>query len=99
MMAILQEKPGTKATFRTKGDEMMPDNAETVPEGERPAETVPVKPLSPAAQRALAEAQDRRDALDAKRAELARTREINGRGGLDPARYDDWEVKGLASDF
>ena len=21
------------------------------------------------------------------------------RGGLDPARYGDWEVKGLASDF
>jgi hypothetical protein len=25
--------------------------------------------------------------------------EHNGRGGLDPARYGDWEVKGLASDF
>jgi hypothetical protein len=25
--------------------------------------------------------------------------ELNGRGGLDPARYGDWEVKGLASDF
>ena len=26
-------------------------------------------------------------------------RELNGRGGLDPSRYGDWEVKGLASDF
>ena len=26
-------------------------------------------------------------------------RELNGRGGLDPVRYGDWEVKGLASDF
>jgi len=26
-------------------------------------------------------------------------KEVNGQGGLDPARYGDWEVKGLASDF
>ena len=26
-------------------------------------------------------------------------REIGGRGGLDPARYGDWEVKGIACDF
>ena len=25
--------------------------------------------------------------------------EVNGRGGLDPARYGDWEVKGIAADF
>jgi len=25
--------------------------------------------------------------------------ELNGRGGLDPARYGDWEVKGIAADF
>ncbi len=50
--------------------------------------------LPPAAQRALAEA-------EARRAQgLPETpRELNGRGGLDPARYGDWEVKGLASDF
>ena len=29
----------------------------------------------------------------------ARPRELNGRGGPDPVRYGDWEVKGLASDF
>ena len=57
------------------------------------------KPLSPAATRALAEAQARRAALEAKAMELARTREVDGRGGLDPVRYDDWEVKGIASDF
>ena len=22
-----------------------------------------------------------------------------GRGGLEPVRYEDWEVKGIASDF
>jgi hypothetical protein len=57
------------------------------------------KTLTPAAQRALAEAQARRAAQDAKAAELAREREIAGRGGLEPVRYDDWEVKGIASDF
>jgi hypothetical protein len=50
--------------------------------------------ISPAARRALEEARERRRA-DAD----APTQEIGGRGGLDPARYGDWEVKGLASDF
>ncbi|HLX98283.1 MAG TPA: DUF1674 domain-containing protein [Roseiarcus sp.] len=50
--------------------------------------------MPPAAQRALAEAEARR--AEAKRAP---PREVNGRGGLDPARYGDWEVKGIASDF
>jgi hypothetical protein len=35
-----------------------------------------------------------------KRRRVARQeREIDGRGGLEPVRYDDWEVKGIASDF
>jgi hypothetical protein len=50
--------------------------------------------LSPAAQRALAEAEARR-----ARPEPQRPREWNGRDGPDPVRYGDWEVKGLASDF
>jgi hypothetical protein len=50
--------------------------------------------LAPAARRALAEAEARR--AEAKPTPPA---EFNGRGGLDPARYNDWEVKGLASDF
>jgi hypothetical protein len=57
------------------------------------------KALSPAAQRALEEAAARRAALEAREAELAKQAEINGRGGKDPVRYDDWEVKGIASDF
>ena len=32
-------------------------------------------------------------------AEAARPRELGGRGGKEPVRYGDWEVKGLASDF
>jgi hypothetical protein len=52
--------------------------------------------LPPAAQRALAEAEERRRrAADAP----ASPRELGGRGGLDPARYGDWEAGGIASDF
>ncbi len=53
------------------------------------------KPLSPAAQRALAEAEARR--AEAASAEPAP--EIGGRGGADPARFGDWEIKGRAIDF
>jgi hypothetical protein len=45
----------------------------------------------------LAEAEERR--LQAEKNALARPTEINGRGGLDPIRYGDWEIKGLTSDF
>ena len=55
------------------------------------------KPLSPAAQRALAEAEARRAERDAEMAK--RPPEKGGRGGLDPNRYGDWEIKGLTSDF
>jgi len=55
------------------------------------------KPVTPAAQRALAEAAARRGRIDAEMA--SRPDEKGGRGGLDPARYGDWEIKGLTSDF
>ncbi|MEO0495743.1 MAG: DUF1674 domain-containing protein [Pseudomonadota bacterium] len=56
--------------------------------------------LPPAAQRALAEAQARREAGAIESIGGANLpREINGRGGKDPARYADWEVKGIAVDF
>jgi hypothetical protein len=57
------------------------------------------KVLSDAAKRALAEAEARRAAIDARAAELQANREINGRGGPEPVRYTDWEIKGIASDF
>jgi hypothetical protein len=59
----------------------------------------PGKALTPAARRALEEAGQRRAAIDARSAALAATPEQHGRGGLEPVRYGDWEVKGLASDF
>jgi hypothetical protein len=67
--------------------------------GDSDAAPPPAKPLSDAARRALAEAQARRAAIDAHAAEVARARERDGRGGLEPVRYGDWEVKGLAADF
>jgi hypothetical protein len=62
-----------------------------------PAE--PARVLTPAAQRALAEAAGRRKAQAGKEAALTAAHEVNGRGGKDPVRYNDWEIKGLASDF
>ena len=59
----------------------------------------PARPITPAAQRALAEAAERRAAIDARAAKIAERPERLGRGGLEPVRYDDWEVRGLASDF
>ncbi|MBB4041272.1 hypothetical protein GGR34_002942 [Microvirga flocculans] len=74
------------------------DTPEATPD--RPVEgAAPGKILSPAAQRALEEAASRRLSIDARAAELARQKELQGRGGLEPVRYEDWEVKGLASDF
>lgn len=55
------------------------------------------RPLAPAARRALAEAEARRRERDA--AATAQPKELHGRGGAEPVRYGDWEVKGLASDF
>lgn len=66
------------------------------PQTEEPA-AKPARPLSPAARRALAEAEARRREIDA-RASQAPT-EKGGRGGLEPGRYGDWEIKGLTSDF
>ncbi|AZO27095.1 MULTISPECIES: DUF1674 domain-containing protein [Mesorhizobium] len=62
-----------------------------------PAADKPQKTLTPAAERALAEAEARRQAYRKTEAQLPK--EIGGRGGKEPGRYGDWEVKGLASDF
>ena len=51
--------------------------------------------LPPAAQRALAEAEARRQ--KAKKLELPT--ELGGRDGPEPVRYGDWEKKGIAIDF
>jgi hypothetical protein len=56
----------------------------------------PPKPLTPEAQRALAEAEARRKA--AARA-TPMPKEFGGPKGPEPTRYGDWESKGIASDF
>ncbi len=49
------------------------------------------------AQQALEEAEKRRTEKKAKFEQ--RPVELRGRGGLEPTRFGDWEVKGIASDF
>ncbi|MCP4185733.1 MAG: DUF1674 domain-containing protein [Hyphomicrobiales bacterium] len=50
-----------------------------------------------AAQRALKEAEKRREQADRDARDLPV--EIKGRKGPDPARYGDWEKNGIISDF
>jgi hypothetical protein len=59
-------------------------------------EQAPKKVLSPAAQRALAEAEQRRAAAAAPE---PHAKELQGPDGPEPTRFGDWERKGIASDF
>lgn len=61
------------------------------------AQEQPRKVLTPAAERALAEAAGRRRL--AEQQAQARPRELQGPKGLEPTRYGDWERKGITSDF
>jgi hypothetical protein len=54
------------------------------------------KPLTPAARRALEEAEARRVAAQAA---AERALEHGGPKGLEPTRFGDWERKGIAVDF
>jgi hypothetical protein len=64
--------------------------------GEPPAKAPqPPRKLTPQAERALAEAEQRRAA--SKPVEPAK--EYGGPSGPEPTRYGDWEKKGLTSDF
>ena len=51
--------------------------------------------IAEAAQRAKAEAQERRDKHDKKQLPP----ELGGPKGPEPTRYGDWERKGIVSDF
>ena len=57
----------------------------------------PNKKLPPAAERALAEAAERR--AEAERKAIEQAKEVGGPSGPEPTRYGDWEKKGLTSDF
>ena len=67
----------------------------------KPAEGAPSrKALPPAAQRALAEAEERRRlAKLAEESAPPKPKEMDGPKGPEPTRYGDWERKGIASDF
>jgi hypothetical protein len=52
--------------------------------------------LTPAAKRALEEAEARRRERDAKAKAAC---EIGGQAGPEPTRYGDWEKGGIISDF
>ena len=64
---------------------------------ERPPADEPPRRLTPEAQRALAEAEERRRSRAA--AVPTTPREVGGQEGPDPARYGDWEKGGITSDF
>ncbi|MEE9987912.1 DUF1674 domain-containing protein [Agrobacterium pusense] len=51
--------------------------------------------LSPEAERALKEAEERRK----QQADLQLPPETGGRGGAEPVRFGDYEIKGRAIDF
>ena len=67
------------------------------PETSETVENQPSNDLPPAAQRALAEAAERRRLAEAEGA--SRPLELGGRDGPEPVRFGDWEKKGLAIDF
>ena len=52
--------------------------------------------IKSAAERALAEAAERRAAIDKARFP---EKELGGPSGKEPVRYGDWERKGVAYDF
>jgi len=88
---------GNRRRDRTLSDK--PNPSASQPPGA--AQPPPRRELSPAAQRALAEAAARRAEFDRLAAEAAknRPRELQGPKGPEPTRYGDWENKGIASDF
>ncbi|WP_010138505.1 DUF1674 domain-containing protein [Oceanicola sp. S124] len=75
----------------------IPEATPAQPESAVPSEAERRAALPAAAQRALAEAEERRRKLAEEAA--AQPREYGGREGPDPARYGDWEKKGIAIDF
>ena len=70
------------------------------PDGRRQPEVAePPRVLTPAAQRALAEAAERRRLAEAQRAANPPKKEVGGQDGPDPTRFGDWEKNGRCIDF
>ena len=64
---------------------------------EAAAPRIAQRKLTPAAERALAEAEARRQAAAGNAKPMPK--EFQGPQGPEPTRYGDWENKGIASDF
>ena len=80
----------------------MTANPQDATAGDKNAAQPASRVLSPEAQRALAEAAERRKQADAQAAAEAAAgapKEIGGQKGPDPVRYGDWEKSGIVSDF
>jgi hypothetical protein len=89
----------TTSTAKATSTEMsIADPGEFAP-SEAKADALVARRRREAAARALAEAADRRAKAEAGGMAAAGQDERSGRGGLDPVRYGDWEVKGIATDF
>ena len=70
--------------------------ARLTPMDDLPPNAARNKPLTPAARRALEEAEARHLAAQT---EADRAPEQGGPKGLEPTRFGDWERKGIAVDF
>ncbi len=91
----MTEKP--KSTMTVRKPTPQPDSDLPGRPSPTPAPDLPEtpRPVPPEAQRALAEAEERRKKADA----LKLPPELGGREGPEPVRYGDWEKKGIAVDF
>ncbi len=74
----------------------IPSDPTEEPTAEMPG-AAPGVTLTPAARRALQEANDRREASTGRADE--KPLEHNGPRGEEPTRFGDWERKGIAYDF
>jgi hypothetical protein len=76
----------------------MTEKTDETPQGHKPAIA---KDLSPQAQRALREAEERRRReAEAEKVDMPdRPRELDGPKGKEPTRYGDWERAGRCYDF
>jgi len=94
MTKALRAEHGYAKSESMPTDDVLPKPGAKEPRNDAPADK---RQLTPAAERALAEAAARRAAADAKG--TGKPKEIQGRDGPEPTRYGDWEINGLASDF
>jgi hypothetical protein len=97
VLAISRSRHHLYAEVLNRASYSMAGKPETSDDPALPPTAPERKPLTPAARRALAEAEARRQAAEANARPAAK--EFQGPKGPEPTRYGDWETKGIASDF